>query len=133
MTSFALEAKSVAVAHPEGEFHLVGFANHESDVECYFMLQRALEFDEQEVSLGMDTYHVEWCGQENSGYGGISRFLLFRDHAEITFAPGGAGALGGLELLGISFELTPSEYSALLEALADIFEGSGCLVVADAQ
>lgn len=131
MKSVAFEAKSIAVAHPEGEFHLVGFADHESDAENYFMLQRALEFDEQDASLGMDTYHIEWSGQENSGYGGISQFSLARDRAEIAFAPAGAGALGGLELLSISFQLTPSEHSALLKALVHIFEGSGCLVIAD--
>jgi hypothetical protein len=74
MSSFAFEAKSVATAHPGGEFHLVGFADF--DANTYFMLQRAFEFNEQDVALGMDTYYIEWCGQEHSGYGGISQFVL---------------------------------------------------------
>lgn len=132
MESFAFEAKSVAVAHPDGDCHLVGFADRGFNTKTYLMLQRAMEFDEQDVSLGMDTYHVEWCGQENSGYGGISQFLLNRGSAEIAFAPDVAAALGGMGRLTISFHLTPSEHLALREALGHIFGGSSCLVVADA-
>lgn len=96
------------------------------------MLQRALEFDEQDVSLGMDTYHVEWCSQENSGYGGISQFLLNSDSAEIAFAPDAADALGGMRHLTIFFQVSPHEHLALRKALYLIFEGSDCFVVADA-
>ena len=129
MGSFAFEAQSVVVAHPEGEFHLVGFADHESNTKVYLMLQRALAFDEQDVALGMDTYQIEWCGQENSGYGGISQFSLQPNYAEIAFSP---DAVGNMDSLTISFQLTPSEHLALREALGRIFEGSDCLVVADA-
>lgn len=132
MNSFAFEATSVAVEHPDGEFHLVGFADREFDTNIYLMLQRALEHDNQDVELGMDTYHVEWCDQENAGYGGISQFVLGRDGAQIMFTPDVAHALDGMERLSISFRLAPSEYFALREALGHIFEGSGCLVVADA-
>ena len=132
MGSFAFEATSVAVADPDGDFHVVGFADHASNTKYYLILQRALEFDEQDVALGMDTYHIEWCGQENSGYGGISHFSLQPSYAEIAFSPDAAEALGDMENLTISFQLKPSEHSALREALGHIFEGNGCLVVADA-
>jgi hypothetical protein len=135
MNSFAFEAKSVAVEHPDGEFHLVGFADREFNTSIYLMLQRAFEHDEhdeQDVELGMDTYHVEWCDQQNSGYGGISQFVLKPTGAEITFAPDAAEALDGMGRLSIFFQLAPSEHLALREALGHIFEGSGCLVVADA-
>ncbi len=132
MDLFAFEAKSVAVEHPDGEFHLVGFADHEFNTNIYLMLQRAFEFDEQDVELGMDTYHVEWCGQESSRYGGISQFVLKPNGAEITFVPDTAETLDGMGRLSIFFQLAPSEYLALREALNRIFEGSGCLLVADA-
>lgn len=131
MASFEFEARSVVVEHPDGECHLVGFADRAFDSTTYLLLQRALAFDEQDVALGMDTYHVEWCGQETSGYGGISQCLLRPGHAQIAFAPNAPAALAGMELLTISFRLTPSEHLALREALGHIFEGSGCLVVAD--
>ncbi|MCL2309573.1 MAG: Imm10 family immunity protein [Proteobacteria bacterium] len=120
------------MAHPDGVCHLVGFADHEFNTKTYLMLQRGFEFDEQDVELGMGTYHIEWCGQENSGYGGISQFLLERNCADITFTSGTAEALGGMERLTISFQLMSPEHSALREALEFIFEGSGCLSVADA-
>ncbi|QDH69915.1 Imm10 family immunity protein [Marilutibacter alkalisoli] len=132
MGTFAFEAKSVAIEQPVGEFHLVGFADSEFNTNIYLMLQRALEFDDQDVELGMDTYHVEWCGQESSGYGGISQFVLKTNCAEITFSPNTAETLDGLVRLFISFQLSPSEHLALRAALTSIFEGSGCLVVAGA-
>ena len=54
-----------------------------------------------------------------------------RSWAQVAFAPNSAAALAGMELLTISFQLTPSEHLALRDALGHIFEGSGCLVVAD--
>lgn len=132
MNTFEFEAQCVAVEHPYGDCHLVGFADRKFNTSTYLMLQRAFEFDEQDVELGMDTYHVEWCGQENSGYGGISRFTLTRSGAEVAFTPDAAKELYEMERLAISFRLTPSEYTALREALGHIFQDSGCLVVADA-
>lgn len=132
MISLAFEAKCVVVRHPDGECHLVGFADHEFDTQRYLMLQRALEHDEQDIELGMDTFHVEWCSQENSGYGGIARFLLKPDGAEVTLDAETSEALGGMEQLSIFFQLGPAEHDALREALIQIFEGSGCLVLVDA-
>lgn len=54
-----------------------------------------------------------------------------RSWAQVAFAPNSAAALAGMELLTISFQLTPSEHLGLRDALGHIFEGSGCLVVAD--
>jgi len=131
MTSFLLKAESVAVEHPERECHLVGFAGQSSGTTTYFLLQRAFAFDAQDVAMGMDTYHVEWSGQETSGYGGISQFLLSRSHARITFAPDSPMARGGVAILTILFQLVPSEYLALQDALHHIFQGSDCHFVAD--
>ncbi|RNF85412.1 Imm10 family immunity protein [Montanilutibacter psychrotolerans] len=131
MSSFAFDAKCVAVEDPDGECYLVGFADQEFDTQHYLMLQRAFEHDEQDVELGMDTFHVEWCSQENSGYGGITRFLLKPDGAEVTFDAEASEALGGMERLSISFQLGPAEHLALQEALSHVFEGSGCLELAD--
>lgn len=55
MRSLVLEAKSVAVAHPDGGIHLIGFADSEFNTSTYLVLQRSLEFDEQDSALGMDT------------------------------------------------------------------------------
>lgn len=132
MGSFAFEAKSVASVHPDHECHLVGFADSHFNTTIYLMLQRAFEFDEQDVALGQDTYHLEWCGEEKSSYGGISRFLLGTDSADVAFFPDVAAALDGMDRLFIKFRLSPSEHGALRGALEQIFEGSGVFCVADA-
>lgn len=132
MAAFAFQAKSVTAADSDGEFLLVGFADREADAEVYLMIQRALEFDAQDVEHGMDTYYVEWSGQQCACYGGISKFSLQSNHAVITFAPDAAQVLGGMEALTISFQLTASKHLELRKALGRVFEGSGCLVVADA-
>ncbi|MBH9579192.1 Imm10 family immunity protein [Inhella proteolytica] len=131
MTVFAFQASCVVNRHPDGECHLVGFADHERDTKTYLMLQRSFEEDEQDVELGMNTYYVEWCGQERSGYGGVAKFTLKRGLAELTFRPEMAIALGGIKHLSIGFQLSADEWDALQEALKCIFFGSGCLEIAD--
>lgn len=126
MASFVLQAESVAVEHPERDCHLVGFADQASNTATYLLLQRAFAFDEQDVAMGMDTYHAEWCGQETSGYGGITQFRLSPDHAQVTFSPDSPVARGGVALLTIVFQLTAPEHLALQDALRRIFEGSDC-------
>jgi hypothetical protein len=126
MTSFLLKAESVAVEHPERECHLVGFAGQSSGTTTYFLLQRAFAFDAQDVAMGMDTYHVEWCGQETSGYGGISQFRLSPGHAQVTFSPDSPVARGGVAFLTIVFQLTAPEHLALQDVLRQIFDGSDC-------
>ncbi|MBO9881229.1 Imm10 family immunity protein [Xanthomonas sp. D-109] len=132
MSSFVLQARSIAVEHPEWECHLVGFADQAFDTTTYLLLRRAFSFDEQDVALRMDTYQVEWCGQDTSGYGGVSQFLLSPGQARIKFVPDSPMALAGLGLLTIVFQLTSPEYLALQATLRGIFAGSGCLLVTDA-
>lgn len=47
---------------------MVGFADDEFETENYILLQKAFEFDTQDVELGMDGEYIEINGQENSGY-----------------------------------------------------------------
>jgi hypothetical protein len=132
MGSFAFEAKCVVTKHPDGECHFVGFADQKFDTRFYLMLERAFEHDEQDIQHGMDTFHIEWCKQENSGYGGISQFVLKPNIAEITFEQEASEEIGGLKHLFISFELAPAEQFALRDALGHIFSGTGCLHLVDA-
>ncbi|WP_238691771.1 Imm10 family immunity protein [Xanthomonas arboricola] len=132
MAALKFEAKIVTTANLDGEFLVVGFADQEAGAEVYLVLQRGLDFDEQDVAHGMDTYHVEWCGQEHSRYGGISKFSLQSNHADIRFAPDAVQAFGGMDALTIFFQLTASKHLELRQTLEHIFEGTGCLVVADA-
>lgn len=99
------------------------------------MLQRSFEEDEddQNEELGMDTYHVEWCGQQNSRYGGIARFVLQRNAAQIVFRPEAVEDLDGLEHLSIAFDLSAAEYGDLKAALAEVFADESCFEIADGK
>ena len=132
MTAFVFHASCIVHEHPDGECHLVGFADNKHGTELYLMLQRSYEDDEQDIKLGMNTYHVEWCDQGSSSYGGITRFTLKPNAAEVSFEASMAKALGGMDRLSISFQLQAGEQRALKEALSHIFSGSNCLEVADA-
>jgi hypothetical protein len=134
MTIFSFSAESVVSEHPDGVCHLVGFADKKFDTEIYLMLQRSYEEEEreQDIQLGMNTYHVEWCDQRNSGYGGITQFVLRPTSAEVHFEPELAESLGGMEHLSISFQLEASKHQKLKEALLCIFRGRKCLELADA-
>lgn len=130
MPNFTFHSNCIVTEDPNDYCHLVGFADQES-AETYFMLQRAEEYDEQDRELGMDTYHVEWCGQENSGYGGISQFVLKRTSVEIEFDHAMADLLEGLNQLSITFDLTDKQYQALKQALRQIFEHCDCFKIAE--
>ena len=130
MTAFSFHAESVVSEHPDEVCHLAGFADKKCDAEIYLMLQRSHE--EQDVEFGMNAFHVEWCGQETSGYGGITQFVLKPTSAEVYFEPQLAKSLGGIEHLSISFGLRAGEHRALREALRRIFMGTNCLECADA-
>lgn len=133
MPTFSFTATCIPTQDPEGFCHLVGFADKEHDTAHYLMLQRAFkeDEDEQDEALGMDTYHAEWCGQQNACYGGIARFVLKRDGAQITFKPEAVQDMDGLEHLSIAFDLSDDEYGVLKNALTEIFAGESCFELAD--
>jgi hypothetical protein len=99
------------------------------------MLQRSFEEDEdeQDEELGMDTYHVEWCGQKRPRYGGIERFVLKRTGAEVTFKPEAVEDIDELKQMSIAFDLSAGEYEELKAALTNIFAGESCFEMSDGQ
>jgi hypothetical protein len=132
MTSDAFEAMVASGYDPSEALYVVAFADSPSDPSRYLLLQRAAEPDEQDIALGHGTYHVEWCDQGRSTYGGIEAFFLSAASARVVFTPQAAAALDGLEDLSLSFTLAAEEYEALRQALEGIFAGTGRLAVAGA-
>ncbi len=128
MTTPTFHATCLALAHPEGLSHLLGFADSQYHPQRYLLLQRAFEHDEQDTALGMDRYHVEWCGQGQSRYGGIARFVLRPGLAEVDFAPEAVASMGVAQLR-IGFDVAPEQWAALCGVLESIFQGSDCEVV----
>lgn len=129
MTTFAFQAEYVATAHPDYACHMVGFADRHVGTDLYLVLQRPYEHDQRDVALGMDTYHFEWCDRSGSGFGGIDRFVLHPDAAEVTFAADTGELLDGLRHLRIAFDLSVVEHADLRDALAHLFDGSDCFHV----
>ncbi len=130
--NIAFHANAVAVVEPDDEFFLVGFADEKFETQQYLMLQRAFEddVDDQDIELGMDTYHLEWRDQLYSLYGGIERFVLHRDHVTCTFTEAGTVKLDGATNARISFDLDEPEFRLLAQRLKDIFRDTDCLDIA---
>ena len=131
----AFHASAVALFDPDDSCFLVGFADEEQSPQQYLMLQRAFEddVDEQDVKLGLDTYHLEWRDQLYSLYGGIARFVLHRDRLECEFSAKGSAALDGVGHARIGFDLDEPEFRLLRQRLKDIFRGTDCLHLAPGQ
>ena len=64
--------------------YLVGFADDKNEPKEYVIVERALEFDEQDIKLGMDSYYFEYSDQSNSGYGLCDKVILRQN--EIVFS-----------------------------------------------
>ena len=132
MTSAAFDASVVSGHDPDEALLLIGFSDDPIQPSRYLLLQRSLELDDQDRSLGHDTYHVEWCGQDQSFFGGIEEFVLSSSGASIRFTPEAAVALSGLTEVTLALDLSAEEFAALSRDLETLFAGSGCFIRANA-
>jgi hypothetical protein len=123
----AFHANCVAIEDMD-DFWLLGFADDKFATRKCLTLQRSYEDDEQDIKLGMNTYHVERDDQGFSCYGGIERFELYRDHVVVTFTPTGAERLktDGME---ITFKVDGRQFKKLVSRLGRIFAETECLAV----
>lgn len=64
---------------------MVGFADDEFNTKEHILLQKALEFDEQDISLGHDKVHITYIDEIYSSYGGIIKFELVNNVIKIEF------------------------------------------------
>jgi Immunity protein 10 len=121
-----VNANQVGIDTDDPDFIVVGFAWKGRDPYHYRTLQRAYEFDEQDVALGMDSYHVEKDDQKYSAYGGILRFQLHRDRALISLDTKTARKLDGEPELEIRFDLGDEQFEDLRAGLTAVFKGFDC-------
>ena len=77
-------ANEIVYEVTEYNSYLVGFADDKNEPEEYVIVERALEFDEQDIKLGMDSYYFEYSDQSNSGYGLCDKVILRQN--EIVFS-----------------------------------------------
>jgi hypothetical protein len=109
----------------DGESWLVGFADSSSEPDRYFILERAFEDDEQDITLGMNSYHIERDDQRWSMYGGVRSFKLSSGVANIAFSDEGVAVMGMADLK-ITFQLSDDEFGNLKERLLNLFANSDC-------
>jgi hypothetical protein len=107
---------------------LAGFVDDKVEPNRYLILQRGVEGTDQDIRLGMNTYHVEIDDEASSCYGGIERFELFRDRVMIKFSQKGSVKLRGIETAEIIFRADDQKFDQLRDCLAKIFAGTTVLV-----
>ena len=77
-------ANEIVYEVTEYNSYLVGFADDKNEPKEYVIVERALDFDEQDIKLGMDSYYFEYSDQSNSGYGLCDKVILRQN--EIVFS-----------------------------------------------
>jgi hypothetical protein len=113
-----------------GDYLLIGLVDDEFAVGDYLMLQRAYEFDEQDLRLGMNNVYIERNDQRCSSYGGIESFELFPSKLRVRFDTRGTHLMAGVREMEVSFQ--EGRYEDLRSALARCFNGFSCYSVAAA-
>lgn len=121
-TSF--HAKSINIENMD-DCYLVIFYN----IGEYFLLQKAYDFDEKDQQNGMNTYHIEYCDQSQSLYGGIDSIVLYRNKVDIELNEEAAKQLKINKKLSIGFTLNDENYKNLEIQLKNIFTDDKCLSV----
>src|SRR5688572_30639313 len=106
-----------------GDYLLVGFSDKRHDTTDYLTFQRAHEFDEQDIRLGMAAVYVERNDQRFSGYGGMRSVVLFPDRLHIDFDDRGAAFMGGITATDITFQFLRERFEALRSGLQQCFAG----------
>ena len=125
--SRAFNAACVSVDE-DSDAWLVGFADAEFNAKRYLLLQRAKSPQAEDIALGLDGYHVEVDGQNQSRYGGISSFELFPDHAIVEFDDDALAVLGDQKEIVVAFALRQRQLDQLRDGLAKIFKGCECFL-----
>ena len=77
-------ANEIVYEVTEYNSYWVGLADDKNEPKEYVIVERALEFDEQDIKLGMDSYYFEYSDQSNSGYGLCDKVILRQN--EIVFS-----------------------------------------------
>lgn len=122
-----LKAACVSIEE-DADRWLVGFANAEFNATRYLLLQRLKSPKADDISLGLDGYHVEVDDPSNSCHGGISAFELHPDRAIVEFDRDAAAVLGGAGEMVVEFALRPKQLDQLRDGLARIFAGDECFL-----
>ncbi len=119
---YLLDATYIGI-EDDGYVFVLGFADDAFAPQKYVLLQRGLEPDEQDISLGMDKAHVEIEDQSRSGYGGIAS-VRYRDGTLfIALTPEGKAFLAVDDEIAITLSCDEVMIARALEALPVVAKG----------
>ena len=93
----------------------------------YFRIERAIESDEQDRALDLDTYYCELSDQSRGGYRLLESFR-FRDTSVQVEANVKGKADLGIESLLIRYGIDDETRESVRSALTRIFDGESCFV-----
>lgn len=117
------ETDAVEIEETDLDVLIVGFYTDEN----YLMIQQSLDgYDEQDESLGMNSYHIERDDQSYGGYGGVEQINLQRNSIEVELDEIGKQNLQ-CDGVKVDFETDEETYQTLTEKLKSIF-GSSLLI-----
>jgi hypothetical protein len=115
---------SVVSATEEDWGTLIIFSVDETlEAERYLMIQRAREFSNEAVRLGMNDVYIETCGQGWSWYGHIVTVELLKGMIKIQLDAEAAARLEDNGLLEVTFEVPEDEFKHLRASLRRAFVG----------
>jgi hypothetical protein len=111
------ETDNIEIEENDLDVLIVGFYTEEN----YLMIQHSLDgYDEQDVRLGMNTYHIERDDQSYGGYGGVERIHLSPNSIEVKLDETGKENLD-CDGVTVDFEADEETYQLLIEKLRLIF------------
>ena len=89
----------------------------------YLMLQRADEYDEQDIAMGMDEPYIEYCGQEFAWYGHMHAVILHPNRLSVQMDAEAAMQMDDDGQIDVRFNLAPERYAQLQQAVRTTFAG----------
>ena len=111
------ETDAALIEETDLDVLVVGFYTDEN----YLMIQQSLdEYDEQDLRLGMNTYHIERDDQSYGGYGGVEQINLHSDSIEVKLNETGRKNLQ-CDSVQIDFQTDAENFELLTEKLRFIF------------
>ena len=118
-----IHASQLSVIEEHGVMVTTLAAPSTEDEDFYLMLQHKLNYDAQDVKLGMNRPYVEFCGQGWSWYGHIISFSLRRDRVNIQMDQEAAEHMRNDGNLEVTFSADPDEFNSLRAAIERTFQG----------
>ena len=107
---------------------MVGFADDEFNTNEYVLLQRTLQPDEQDRSLGLDGVHLQVDSPDQSGYDCIKRIRVTRSEIQIELKPEAQSAFPCRDVQ-ITFNMDDEHYSRMLAHLKEVVDERATLTV----